>query len=65
MGEDPDTFYPVGSAGSQNHPVSHRQSDLKKNLGKFRSNSVSFGSHFPDEEAKAQREHTPTMSYNV
>ena len=47
MGEDPDTFYPVGSAGSQNHLVSHRQSDLKKNLGKFRSNSVPFGSHFP------------------
>lgn len=65
MGEDPDTFYPVGPAGGPHPLVSRRKADLTKNSGKFGSNSVLFGNHFPDGETEAQRAHTPTVNWNV
>lgn len=64
--ENSDTFNAVGPAVSQNHLVSHRESDFNKSPRKgFSSNSVLFGNHFPDEDTKAQREQALTVSCHL
>lgn len=58
--ENSDTFNPVGPAVSQNHLVSHGESDFNKSPRKlFSSNSVLI---FPDKDTKAQREQALTVS---